>query len=119
VVSAALAIANGKAVPPSVTEAFAKLPAVMARADALGSRIERASIDLAEAVLLDGREGETFQAIVTEVDQRGARIQLCDLPVIARIGSVEVEPGLALPVTLVKADPGLGTIEFQPAKDGK
>jgi exoribonuclease R len=119
VVRATLAVANGQAVPPAVTDAFEKLPAVMARADALGSQIERASIDLAEAVLLAGREGETFPAIVTEVDQRGARIQLCDLPVVARLSDSDTKPGESLKVTLVKADPVLRTVNFQPAAGRK
>ena len=113
VVRAALAIANGHAVPGEVTDAFEKLPAVMARADALGSRIERAAIDLAEAVLLSGREGDAFAAIVTEVDHKGARIQLRDLPVVARIAEAGLEPGQSLQVILVKNDPQLRTISFQ------
>ena len=39
-------------------------------------------IDLAEAVALEGREGEEFDAVVTEIDQRGARIQICAPPVV-------------------------------------
>lgn len=112
VVRATLAIANGRPVPPAVTDAFEKLPAVMARADALGSRIERAAIDLAEAVLLAGREGETFQAVATEVDHRGVRIQLSDLPVVARVSAEGVAAGECLKVTLVAADPELRTITF-------
>ena len=86
VVRAALAIANGRPVPAAVADAFERLPEVMARADALGARIERAAIDLAEAVILQGREGETFEAVATEVDHRGVRIQLRDLPVVGAGG---------------------------------
>ena len=80
VIEAALAIANGAAGARRGAEAFARLPEVMARADARGGQIERAVIDLAEAVMLEGRIGETFEAVVTDVDERGARIQLRDLP---------------------------------------
>jgi hypothetical protein len=45
-------------VPAIVEEAFEKLPPVMARADALASRIDRAVVELAEAVLLSGQEGK-------------------------------------------------------------
>jgi exoribonuclease R len=113
VVRATLALANGGAVPPVVSEAFEKLPAVMARADALGSQIQRAAIDLAESVILQGREGETFAAIVTEVDHRGARIQLCNLPVVARVADTDIAPGDTVHVTLVKADPDLRTVTFR------
>lgn len=113
VIRATLALANGQAVPPVVSEAFEKLPAVMARADALGSQLQRAAVDLAEAVILQGREGERFAAIVTEVDHRGARIQLCAIPVTARVVDTALEPGETLNVTLAKADPVLRTVTFQ------
>ena len=113
VVRAALAIANGESVPEIVAEAFPKLPAVMARAEAHGGQVERAVIDLAEAVMLQGREGEVFPAIVTAVDERGVRMQLCDLPIVARVGAHRVEPGDALSVRLVGADPDRRVIRFQ------
>jgi exoribonuclease R len=112
VVQAALAVANGRPVPAAVGDAFERLPAVMARADALGARIERAAIDLAEAVLLSGREGEAFRAVATEVDERGVRIQLCDLPVVARVPADGVEAGQGLEVRLVEADPETRTVAF-------
>ena len=83
VLQAALAVANGQAVPEPVTRRrFARLPAVMAKADDHGGQIDRAVIDLAEAVMLQGREGEMFDAVVTDIDERGARIQLSDPAVI-------------------------------------
>ncbi|HEX8513817.1 MAG TPA: RNB domain-containing ribonuclease [Allosphingosinicella sp.] len=113
VVRAALAIANGRPVPAAVTDAFEKLPAVMAKADAIGSRIERAAIDLAEAVLLEGREGEVFEAVATEVDGRAVRIQLCDLPVAARLSAEGVSAGDRLRIRLVEADPESRTVRFE------
>ena len=115
VVRAALAIANGRPVPPAVTEAFEKLPAVMAKADALGAQIQRSVIDLAEAVLLRGREGETFRAVITEIDHRGARIQLCDLPVVARVAGPDGEAGDPLDVILHGVDLDQRTVSFRPA----
>lgn len=117
VIRAALALANGKPVPSAVADAFDRLPAVMARADALGSQLQRAAVDLAEAVILRGREGETFVAMVTEVDHKGARIQLRDLPVAARVNGAGIVPGETLAVTLVAADPQLRTVTFR-AADG-
>jgi exoribonuclease R len=114
VVRATLAIANGDAVPDAVTAAFAKLPAVMARADALGGRIDRAVIDLAEAVMLQAREGQVFSAVVTDIGDSGARIQLRDLPVVARVNVQGVTPGDTIAVTLVSADPANRKIGFAP-----
>lgn len=115
VVRATLAIANGQSVPDAVTEAFSRLPPVMARADALGGKIDRAAIDLAEAVMLHGREGQGFAAVVTDIDDRGARIQLCDLPVVARVAVTGVAPGDALSVQLMASDPEKRAITFQRA----
>ena len=112
VVSAALAIANGRPVPAAAAEAFQKLPPVMARADALGSQIHRAVVDLAEAVLLHGQEGRPFRAVATEVDRRGARIQLCDLPVAARVAGEDIEPGDVLSVILTEANADTRTVTF-------
>ena len=115
VVQAALATANGRAVPEPVSAAFEKLPHVMARADALAGRIDRSVIDLAEAVLLSGREGETFTATVTEVVEKWAKVQLRDLPVVARVAAKDAEPGAALQLQLTGADPVKRAVTFEPA----
>jgi len=113
VIRATLAVTNGQPVPAVVTEAFEKLPAVMARADAIGGQIDRAVIDLAEAVMLQGKEGQAFAAVVTDADDRGARIQLRDLPVVARLAMPGAEPGDVITVTLTAADPERQRITFE------
>jgi exoribonuclease R len=115
VIRATLAVANGREVPAEVTAAFEKLPAVMARADAIGRQIDRAVIDLAEAVMLQDREGERFAALVTDADDRGARIQLRDLPVVTRLALRGAEPGDAITVRLTAADPERQKVTFEPA----
>lgn len=104
VVEAVLAVANGLPVPESVQAGFASLPDVMARADALAGRIDRAVIDLAESVLLRSRVGECFAAVVTEADDAGSRIQLVDHPVLARLAGVRLSPGARVRVRLSAAD---------------
>jgi len=64
-------------------------------------------------VMLDGREGETFAAVVTDVDARGARMQLADLPVVTRIDAPAAAPGSPLSVRLVDADPASRAIRFE------
>lgn len=105
VVRAALAVANGQAVPTDVDAAFARLGPVMAKAAARSSQIERAVIDLAEAAALAGQEGKSFSAMVTDLGEAGARIQLCDLPVVARTVARSVTPGERITVRLDRADP--------------
>jgi len=112
VVRATLAIANGQPVPDTVAQAFEKLPSVMAHADATGGQIDRAVIDLAEAVMLKDHVGEIFAAVVTDLDDRGARIQLSDDPVVARVDAHGVEPGDAIRVRLTIADPDHRSITF-------
>jgi exoribonuclease R len=113
IIRATLAIMAGQPVPEVVVQAFQRLPKIMGRADALGGQIDRAVIDLAEAVMLAGREGESFAAVVTDVDVRGARMQLADLPVVTRIDAPGAAPGTALKVRLIDADPAKRAIRFE------
>lgn len=115
VVMAAYHVANGRPVPASISATFARLPKVMARADALGGNIERAVIDLAEAIVLAPRTGETFQAVVTDIDQRGPRIHLCGLPVVSRLKADGLEAGATIKVRLDTADPETRKIGFSMA----
>jgi len=112
VVMAAFAVANGRPVPAAIADAFDRLPKVMARADALGGNIQRAVIDLAEAIVLKDRIGETFAAVVTDVDQRGPRIHLCGLPIVSRLKDTEVAAGEMIKVRLDEADPETRRIAF-------
>jgi exoribonuclease R len=113
VIRAALAIANGQPVPLEVSEAFQKLGLVMAKAGARGSQVERAVVDLAEAAMLEGREGEQFAAVVTDLTEQGARIQLCELPVVARTTARRVVPGDPVTVRLEEADPVRREVRFE------
>ena len=113
VVRAALAVASGQAVPEPVSAAFERLPAVMDKAEARSGQIERAAIDLAETAILAHRAGEEFEAVVTDIGETGARIQLCDLPVVARVAADGVVPGAALKVRLESADPARRTLGFK------
>lgn len=112
VVTAALAIAGGQAIPQAAAEAFEKLAEVMARADSVAGQVDRAVIDLAEAAILRGREGEAFDAVVTDIDARGARIQLCDLPVVTRIDVDGLGIGAGLRVRLNAVDLERGQASF-------
>lgn len=105
VLEAVLAVANGRPVPDAVAAAFPRLPAVMAKAASHEGQVERAVIDLAETVMLSGRDGEVFHAVVTDIDERGARIQLCDLPIVGRVNASHVTPGQELSVKVREADP--------------
>lgn len=113
VIEATLAIANGRDVPDEVTAAFPELPAAMQRGDTLANRVDRAAIDLAEAILLRGRVGEIFEAVVTDEDDRGARLQICEPAVVARAVARRIDPGDAIQVKLVDVDVTERRIEFE------
>jgi exoribonuclease R len=112
VVEAALAVANGRPVADHVEAAFAALPETMARAEQRANSVDRAVIDLAEAVVLAGREGEVFDAVVVDEDQRGAVVQLVEPAVLARVAAKRVDPGDDVRVKLDQADPATRTIAF-------
>ena len=112
VIRAALAVATGQPVPKEVDAAFARLGPVMAKAGARGAQVERAVVDLAEAAILAGREGEHFAAVVTDLTEQGTRIQLCDLPVVARTTARKVMPGDPITVRLDAADAQRREVRF-------
>lgn len=85
----------------------------MQRAEARAGQVERAVVDLAETAMLANRIGELFDAVVTDLGEQGARIQLCDLPVVARTVAREVVPGDRIRVKLESADPGTRRLFFQ------
>jgi len=112
VCQAALAIANGVAVPDTVTSAFERLPDVMNRDEAKGGQVDAAVLELAESVVLAERVGETFAGNVTDIDQRGARVQLCDPAVITRIPAGNLQIGDAVHLRLEDADPARRLTRF-------
>ena len=101
--------------PAAVSEAFDRLPKVMGRADGRASQIDHAVIDLAEAVMLSGREGETFAAVVTDFVDHGVRVQIGDLPVVANLKADGLRQGDTVHVKLVSADPGIRRVIFDAA----
>jgi len=113
VIEAALAVANSRDVPDEVDAAFDGLPVAMRRGDARANRVDRAAIDLAEAIVLRDRIGDVFEAIVTDEDDRGVRIQLCDPAVVDRTTARRVDPGDEIIVKLLATDPIQRTVDFE------
>ena len=105
VLEAALAISAARPVPASVTTAFSKLHDVMEASEQKASKVDHAVIELLEAVTLASHVGEQFRAVVIDNDHYGAKIQLLDEPVIAKVDADHLDPGAQIDVTLVSADP--------------
>ncbi|MBE2318683.1 RNB domain-containing ribonuclease [Solirubrobacter sp. CPCC 204708] len=89
--------------------ALPALPATMAAASRRAGAVDRAVVDLLEAVVLHGREGERFDAVV--IDE--GVIQLRDPAVRAKVPGVPV-PGSEVVVRLERADPATRSVTFTP-----
>jgi exoribonuclease R len=100
-------------VSEEIEQAFVDLPQAMRQGDSRANRVDRAAIDLAEAVVLHGREGEVFDAVVTDEDDRGARIQVRDPAIVTRVVARRVDPGDDIQVKLVRADPAERRVDFE------
>ncbi|MFF7988487.1 RNB domain-containing ribonuclease [Kitasatospora xanthocidica] len=122
------AVAAGEDVPDWAREALPTVPALMASGDRRAGEVERACVDLVEAELLAGREGEDFSAVVIDVDEKrpaSGTVQLRDPAVRARCDAAGAAPGAApdgtagrlplgrvIDVRLTTADPATRTVRF-------
>jgi exoribonuclease R len=110
-----LALCAGTPVPDWVRAALPALPDDMAAADRRAHEIDRAIVDLAEAVVLAPRVGATFEAVVVEKGDRGGVVQLTDPAVRARCEGAHLPVGKQIQVRLEVADPKTRTVLFRRA----
>lgn len=105
-----LAAHEGRPVPDWVRAALPSLPDAMTAADRRAHAVERGVVDLVEAAVLSGREGETFDAVAID----DGLITLRDPAVRAKIdaGDAGPEPGSEVTVRLDRADPASRTVTF-------
>jgi VacB/RNase II family 3'-5' exoribonuclease len=107
---------SGASPDADAVAALMRLPDRMEEAESRAGQVERAIIDDLEARLLEHRVGERFDAVVVEHDARGARLQIADPPIRARLHSDgRIDPGTTLAVRLVGADPVGRSLRFAPA----
>ena len=112
VIEATLAVASGQPVPEQILAGFERLPRAMAQGDQRANRVEREALDLAEALVLSGREGEIFDAVVVDEAEWGVEVQIADPAVLVRMTARHLDPGDDLRIRLVNADPATRQIEF-------
>jgi exoribonuclease R len=106
----------GRSPSPEAVATLARLPDTMEEAESRAGQVERAIVDDLEARLLEHRVGEEFDAAVVERDARGARLQIAEPPIRARLHSDRrFEPGTTLAVRLLAADPVGRSLRFAPA----
>ncbi len=109
---AALALASEREVPGWVAESFALLPQVMNRAETRAAQVESAVVELAEAVTLECRLGDRFEARVIDIDYRGAKAQLCSEAVVTRLPVDGLELGQRVMLDLAEVDPARQLARF-------
>ena len=107
-----LALAAGRPVPDGVRAALPELPALMAASDRRAGELERAAVDLAEAVVLAPRVGERFRAAVVESGPKRSTVQLREPAVRARCETPDLPLGEEVDVVLVRADPAARAVVF-------
>lgn len=98
-----LAICAGAEVPEWTRKALPSLPDEMAAADRRAHEVDRAVVDLAEALMLENRCGETFRGVVVEPGPKG-EVQLRDPAVRARLDGVDLPLGHEVDVRLESVD---------------
>jgi exoribonuclease R len=103
-----LALHAGEPVPGWVRAGLPELPAAMAVGDKRARAVERAAVDLVEALVLQGREGERFDAVVVDDEL----VQLRDPAVRGRLEGGSPEPGTEIAVRLDRSDPATRTVTF-------
>jgi exoribonuclease R len=107
-----VAACAGTEVPEWARSALPLMPDLMARSTRRAKTLDRATIDLVEAYLLQDRQGEEFDAAVVDVSSDYGMVVLDDPPVRARCDGAGLPLGERIRVRLEAADPATRTIRF-------
>jgi len=108
-----LALCAGVEVPAWARAALPTLPQEMAAADARAHTLDRAVVDMAEALELQGRIGQVFTGVVTDAGPKGGTVQLTDPAVRAKVEGADLPLGGSVDVVLLEADPVLRRVRFR------
>ncbi|MFN2594074.1 MAG: RNB domain-containing ribonuclease, partial [Actinomycetota bacterium] len=79
----ALSICAGHPSPPWCSQSLPEIPERMKESDRRDGELERRVVDFVEAVVMETRVGEVFDATVVEVGHRGGTIQIKEPAVLA------------------------------------
>lgn len=109
------AAAAGEPVPDWVRQALKSLPKTMEDADRRAGQYEAGCVNLVEAAVLAGREGETFDGVVVELDRRRKNrgtVVINDHGIEGRIEGSNLPLGKKVSATLGEASVERRTIQF-------
>jgi VacB/RNase II family 3'-5' exoribonuclease len=107
-----LASASDRAPEAWATDALADLPRLMAAAHQRAAGIDRAVVDLVEALVLEPHVGERFTATVVDRDDRGVTVMLRSPPVMARVAGRTDALGAELELRLAAVQPVERRVRF-------
>lgn len=111
VLDLAVCLANGRSVPPTLTNQLSQLPVIMDRCEGRASNVDRAVVDLLEAVSLQHRIGEILEAEV--VDAENGIVQTHDSAIRAKATQLpKLENGATVRVRIDFADPTTRTVRL-------
>jgi exoribonuclease R len=110
-----LALCAGTEIPSWARDALPALPAEMATADQRAHALDRAVVDLAEAMVMHNRVGETFYGVVVEANSHGGTVQIADPAVRGKVEGAQLPLGQAVNVVLTEADVLTRSVRFRPA----
>ena len=113
VLDLAVALSSGDAID-ALVEPLTTLPPVMDAVGMRASKIDRACIDLVEAVVLTGREGSIFDGVVVESDPEHAVVHLVADGIRVRLPLGGRTPGDAVRLRLEATDPMKVSVTFEP-----
>lgn len=107
-----VALCAGEPVPAHVRAVLPDLPGVMSAATARASALERAVVDLAEAVVLAPCVGQEFDGVVVDAGERRGTVQLADPPVRAPVDGEQLPVGRRVRVRLEQVDVERRAVRF-------
>ena len=108
-----LALQAGTEPPDWARAALAELPRLMEQADRRAHEVERAVVDLTEALVLAGRVGEVFEGAIVEQNGGSGTVVIDDPAVRAKCAGQGLRPGERRQVRLVEADPAKRRVRFE------
>jgi exoribonuclease R len=109
-----LALLAGADVPEWAAAEVEALPEVMAEATSRESSYARAALDLVEALVLRPSVGRRFAAVVIDVEDERAQVQLRDPAVVARARAPRrCAPGDEVEVVVRGADPAARRVDLE------
>lgn len=111
-----VAVCAGQPVPDWVVADLESLPEVMDSSEAKAKKFERGVVDLVEALVLSGREGQEFTGTIVDLDDkdnRKGRIVIAELAVEASITGAKLPLGHEVRARLATVDLVQGQARFE------